>query len=204
MDSDQTFENSDSPRWEPDMAPVKKPIWTAVLGWICVALSSFGLLCGGLGMLMLPFSAQFIEGMLEGDPPPPSMSPSIATIALGLVGLVLTVVLLVASIMLITRRVKARMLFLVYSGIGLPLNFLSFMNQLSIQAADKQWAQDYPSNQMAQNMSTQGSEIGQMIGLGIFMLLGLGWPLFLLMWFGLIKTKPHHITGIMEDDYLDD
>jgi hypothetical protein len=206
MQEEQTFESAgaESPRWEPDMASVKKPLWPAVLGWICIALSSFGLVCGGLSMLMIPFGAMMTEDLLEGDPPPPSMDPSMATIGLGLIGLALALLLLVASIMLVTRRVKSRMLFLVYAGVGLPLNFLAFMNQLAIQAAVEQWVQDYPNNQMSQSMGNPGSQIGQSIALGLFILLGLGWPLFLLLWFGLLKTKPHHITGILEDDeYLD-
>ncbi len=203
MHDEPALESSGQRQWEPDMSLVKKPVWPPVLGGICIALGTFGLLCGGLGLATLPLSTSMVEGMLDGDPLPPSLSPSVTTITLGLVGLVIAIFLVIAGIVLVMRCAKARVLFLVYACLALPLKFISFLNQLHIQAADKQWALDYPDNTIAQNMSSPGTEIGQMVGLGVFILFGLGWPVFLLMWFGLLKTKPHQITGIPEDEYQD-
>jgi hypothetical protein len=200
MEHESQHLTEEQQRWEPDMAPVKKPIWPPVLGGICIALGALGFVCGGLGMLMIPFSASMVENILEGDPPPPSMSPSAYTMVLGVLGVLLSGWLLVAAIMLVMRRYASKMLFLIYACLSLPLSFVSFFNQLSIQAADKQWAQDYAHNPMAAGMNSPGTQAGQMVGLVIFLALGLGWPLFILIWFGLVKTKEHQFTGIDPDE----
>lgn len=203
-DEISTHAEPEQRHWEPDMAPVKRPVWPPVLGGINIALAAFGLVCGGLGMLSLGVFSGMMESQLNGDPLPPSMQLTPYTLALSLLGVVLSVVLLIGSIMLVMRRYKSRMVILTYSLLALPLNFLAFLNQMSIQSATNQWAKDYPNNPVSQSMDPQnnpGAAIGQYIGLGFFLLLGLGWPLFNLIWFSLIKAKEHQYTGI--DPYDD-
>ncbi|MCA9303376.1 MAG: hypothetical protein KC996_04575 [Phycisphaerales bacterium] len=202
-DETQVNETTEHARWEPDMAPVKRPVWCPVLGGFNIALAAFGLVCGGLAMLSVPFLSGMVEKALNGDPLPPSMQLTPYSLALALSGLVLSVVFLIGSIMLVMRRYKSRVVLLVYSALALPLNFLGFLNQLNIQAATEQWAKDFPNNDIARGMdpsNNPGATIGPAIGLGLFLLLGLGWPLFTLVWFSLIKTKEYQYTGIDPDD----
>jgi len=199
QEANQTVES----HWEPDLAPVNRPRWVPVLGGINIALAAFGLVCGGLVMLSVPFFAGMVEDQLNGDPLPPHLVLTPYTLGIALFGLVLSVVLMVGSILLVMRRFKSRMIILIYSVLALPLNFLAFLNQINIQAGVQQWVKDYPNNPMANNFDTAnnaGAAIGQYIGLGLFLLLGLGWPLFMLIWFSLIKTKEYHYTGIDPDE----
>jgi hypothetical protein len=50
-------------------------------------------------------------------------------------------------------------------------------------------------------MQGQGAAAGQLVGLVLLILLGFGVPLFYLIWFGLLKTKPEQITGGDEGVY---
>ncbi len=77
------------------------------------------------------------------------------------------------------------------------------LNQMGKAELNSQWAQEYPSNPMAAGMNGDSSAamITQMISLGLMLLLGVGIPLFYLIWFGLVKTKPEQVTGSEEGVY---
>ena len=123
--------------------------------------------------------------------------------AIGGSGFILALVLLFAGIACVTHRPSTRIMHLVYAGISIPLNIVSYLNQMAKQESLQQWAQDYPDNPIAQSMdpSNAAAAIGQIVGLVFFMLLGIGIPLFYLIWFGLLKTKPIQITGDDEGIY---
>ena len=202
----EVYASDEQTRWEPDMSPVKRPIWPPIMGGICIALGALGFVCGGIGLLVSPFLSDvaggFMEEALQGDPPQPSLSPTPITMLIQGVGVLVSGFFLYAAILLVMRRFRARLLMLIYSVLTIPVGLAAYVNQMSIQAADQQWAKDFPDNMVAQGMNSNSgaAEIGQMVGLVLFILLGLGWPAFLLIWFGLVKTKEHQYTGISTEE----
>jgi hypothetical protein len=121
-------------------------------------------------------------------------------IAIGIFGLALSGMLLFAGILLVGRSPKARMLHLLYALPAIPLNVLSYLNQLEKQASLEQWAADYPDNPIAQGINQQGGGqmVGQICGLSMFMALGLLFPLFIFVWFAAVKVRPEQITGTQD------
>ena len=189
-------------QWE-DVDQLERPKWPKVVGVISILLASLGLTCGGFGLIMAPLSGTLMKGALDGDPLPYGMHMTVLDYAISGLGLTMSVVLLFAGITAVTHRPLTRVLHLVYAGVVIPLGIWSYLNQMSKQELNMQWAQEYPNNPMAQGMSgsNPGTVIGQVIGLTFFLILGIGIPLFYLIWFGLVKTRPEQITGSDEGVY---
>ena len=191
-------------QWEPDELMNPRPKWPEVIGIISIVLAGLGLTCGGIGIIWQGFVAPgFMEQALDGDPFPDAMRLNGVDYTIGGAGLVLSLVLLFAGIACVTHRPVARIMHLVYAGCSIPLNIGSYLNQMAKAESMQQWAQDYPNNPISQSMdpSNPMAAIGQIVGLVLFMLLGLGIPLFYLIWFGLLKTKPEQMTGDEEGIY---
>lgn len=179
------------------------PKWPIPVGIISIALGGLGLICGGLGLAVTPFLGGMMSSQLQGAPLPPSMQFGPVDYALAGVGVVLSVLLLIAGIMLIGRHPVSRWLHLLYAVASIPLTILNLMHQSAKQAAMAQWAADYPDNPMAKaiNSGASGQELGTMIGLCVGGVFGIAFPLFLFVWFMLVKTKPEHITGTQSGVY---
>ena len=200
----QENESNATEQWEPDELMNPRPKWPKAVGVLSIILGSFGLTCGGFGLAMAPLAGKFVKNALEGDPVPYGMQVHAIDFALGGVGLLLSILLLMAGIAAVTRRPITRPLHLTYASCAIPLNIWGALNQMGKQALNEQWAQDYPNNQMAQRIGDSGNagaQIGQIIALVLLLVLGIGIPVFYLIWFGLIKTKPEQITGDEEGVY---
>lgn len=190
-------------QWEPaDL--LDRPRWPKVIGIISIVWGALGLVCGGLGMLVLPFSPKLMGLALEnGEPTPYGNVPTVTDYSIGAIGLGLAVLLLLAGIACVSYRPVTRAMHLIYGLISIPLVAWSYLNQQHKLGLNLQWAKEYPDNSLAQGFAGQGSgaAIGQTIGLVLLIVLGFGVPLFYLIWFGLIKTKPDQITGGDEGVY---
>ena len=145
-----------------------------------------------------------MEGSLNGDPMPDGMVFHAQDYAIAGVSLLLAVLLIFAGIAAVSYRPLTRVLHLVYAGVSLPLTVLSYLNQTAKQASLQEWAQQYPDNPLAQSFdasSNPAASAGQLFGLAILFIFGFGVPVFYLIWFGLIKTKPEQISGGDEGVY---
>jgi hypothetical protein len=174
-----------------------RPKWPTPVAIISIVLAAMGLVCGGLGAASASFFAGMVKDQLNGAPLPPNMVLAPIDYALLFIGFGLAFFLLVSAIVLLRRRYLARPLYIVYALLSLAVNFYGIYLQLDKLAQVKAWAQTYPDNQIAQSMSQPGSQIGNMIGMGIYALLGIGWPLFCILWFALVKTRreQYEVTG---------
>ncbi len=186
---------------EDDFIP--KPKWPLPFGIVSIALGGLGLVCGGLGAIFMPFAGKMVSGQLNGAPLPPSMDFGPLDYTLAGVGLALSILLLIAGILLLGRAPLSRWLYLFYSVAAIPLSILNLMQQSAKQAATVQWAADYPDNQMAQAIANGGpaQEAGQLVGMAFVVLLGIVFPLFVFLWFMLVKPKAEHITGTQTGVY---
>jgi uncharacterized membrane protein len=195
-------ESASVDEWE-SIQVVNRPKWPVVIGIISIIWGGLWLLCGGLGLAFLPFSASLVEPALEGDPLPYGMVPTATDYIIGTIGIIGSLLLLFAGIMAVSRRPLTRPLHLVYGIIAIPLSLWSYMNQMSKAALNAEWAKEFPDNPMAAGMSADSGQVavGQIVGLVMTILLGVCIPLFYLIWFGLIKTKPEQVTGGDEGVY---
>jgi len=181
-----------------------RPRWPKVIGIISIVWGSLGLVCGGLGLVMLPFSEK-LSGMAlkNGEPTPYGNIPTITDYSLAGIGFGLALLLLFAGIACVSYRPTTRVMHLLYGIISIPVVVWSFLNQQHKMELNTQWAKDFPDNPIAQglNSGSGGAAIGPIIGLIFLIVLGFGVPLFYLIWFGLVKTKPEQVTGGDEGVY---
>jgi hypothetical protein len=115
------------------------------------------------------------------------------------VGTMLTLVLLGAGISTIMRKPVGRALHLVYALLAFPLTAANVWNTLQKSGAMAQWVKDYPNNKIAQSQASGGSQIGELIGLAVLLVMGLAWPVFCLIWFGLVKRSTAEMTAGLEN-----
>lgn len=179
------------------------PGWPIPVGIISIAFAGLGLVCGGIGLASMPFLPKMMQGALNGDPLPPTMVFGPMDYAIGGIGLALAIVLLFGGIMLVGRRPIARTLHLVYAVAAMPISILQLVRGFDKQAQMAQWATDYPNNEMAKaiNGGAPGQQIGELVGLILGVGIGIGFPLFVFIWFMLVKPKPTDITGTEEGVY---
>lgn len=164
--------------------PVK---WPKVVGILSIIWASLGLLGGVCGVASLALTPMFMSSVPNFDPNnlPPTMQMTPLKIVLFAAGFGMSGLLLFAGIATLRRRDAGRMAHLVWACGGLMVLLL----QLWVQFADvrpmEAWIAANPKSPFA-----QGGTSGLYIGMGIAVVLGLPWPLFLLIWFGLAKNKP--------------
>ena len=178
-----------------------RPRWPKVIGIISIVWGSLGLVCGGVGTAWAVVAPSFMEQALDGDPMPDGMKMHAADYGIMGLSLGLALLLLFAGIAAVSYRPVTRMMHLTYGLASFPVVIWSYLNNNAKQASLQEWAQQYPDNPVSQSMQGQGAAAGQLVGLVLLILLGFGVPLFYLIWFGLLKTKPEQITGGDEGVY---
>lgn len=180
-----------------DALMAEAPAWPKVVGITSIVWASFWLLCGGCGIGMMFFSKQFLK-MAEaqmGGPPPAVMLPTPLMMGLGVVGVVWTFVLLVAGITTASRRPVGRTLHLVYAVGSIIFSGVSTVVNVQNQAVMNAWAAANPADPWA---AKHNPTMGYVM-LGIMVVVGIGWPIFCLVWFGLVKRTAESMTGGVDE-----
>ncbi len=170
--------------------PPTPPVWPKVIGIISIVFASLGLVCGGCGLIVTPFMGQLMGSAAEGHELPPIYQPNIGNMAYAALGLLSALLLLIAGALTISRKPVGRMLHLVYAIVGIPLTIGGLYIQWKLQRETAAWAaQADPANPFAQQFNSPQAGFGNMIGMAFGAVFGLSYPLFLLVWFGLVKRK---------------
>lgn len=176
--------------------PPDPPMWPKVIGILSIVFGSLGLVCigcGGVGLIMqVAFAAQSEEAM--GGPMPDAMKVPMAQIAMMPIGAILAALLLIAGIMLLKRNHAARMLHLVYSVINIITTIASTIVGIQQIGRLEAWIQDNPDSKWAQ-MAKPEMQLPILIGT---VALSIAYPLFCLVWFGLVKRKGSDIGTARE------
>ncbi|MBY0312564.1 MAG: hypothetical protein K2W85_10875 [Phycisphaerales bacterium] len=185
------------PQESSDFAPiVEAPTWPKVVGIISIVLASLALVCGGCGIIQNA-SAFASGGAVTQLPDGKSIqmpAPSLASVVLGAVGWVWAIPLLVAGIMTVRRAAMGRVLHLVYAALAILITIASIVVTIGdMQRMTAAFAQDPTLKQFS------GMVTGMIYGiLCISTVLGLGYPGFLLVWFGIMGKRPE--VGAMNRD----
>lgn len=195
-DDDDVFVDA-SMAWEGDEPFLDLPGWVKPVGIISILWGALGLFCGVLGVggsILMRQMQQSASNQMQGGFPDVYLNPPASAQAAQVAGMVWAFLLIASGAMLLARKPVARPMHLVYALGAIILTVWGIYEQLQIQIAVRQWIADNPDSDFAR-MSGQGGMMGAFIGIGVGVLLGMAWPIFCLVWFGLVKRKPTDITG---------
>ncbi|MDX2114224.1 MAG: hypothetical protein SFZ24_01205 [Planctomycetota bacterium] len=182
-----------------DPAPYEAPeqAWPKPVGVTSIVIGAVSLTCTACGGAALGLQVAFVAEMAKQFPDgmPPSMGAIEPLMIAQMVGgALVNVVLVVAGAMLVMRKPVARVLHLVYAGLGLIAFATWILLQVQAQVEITEWCKQNPGTKFAQQQQASGP-IGLIIGLGLGVVLGLLWPLFCIVWFGAIKRRDADIAG---------
>ncbi len=194
----------------PDFAP-PPPRWPKPIGVISLVLGIIAVTCGVLGIGMT-FAGSALMGSLMGGQlppgtPPPPMAPPLDAVMLtsAVVGFITNTTLIVAAAALLRRMPKGRSLHLVYALFGIVAAFFGAYaghhGQQTQLAAMEAWLADHGHTEVGQQIAqSQQAQAGvqstmQLVFLAVFTFIALAWPVFCIIWFGMIKRDSDAITG---------
>lgn len=199
MSEEQQQAPADIEQYEEVYADI--PQWPKVVGIISIVLASLGGCCLVGQIVRLALQGAGVGGQervpeeLQKQLDAISMGPA-SMIAMGL-GAVAVAVLMTAGITTVGRKSVGRVLHLVYGGIGIVNVTLSMYISSQIYSRFADYIQQNPSSDLAK---AGGLILGvTKISMGIGVLIGGAYPLFTLIWFGLVKRTHESMTGIPDD-----
>ncbi|MBX3359407.1 MAG: hypothetical protein KF745_13390 [Phycisphaeraceae bacterium] len=168
------------------------PTWPKVVGIISIVWAGIGLTCAGCGVAGLAAQSMFAPQMEEQlGPMPDVMRVSPLMMGQMAIGTAWAFVLLAAGIATVMRKPAGRPLHLVYAIGGLILGIAGIAVQVQHQLAILEFANQNPGNKWIQQSPPVYGWIGVVVGI----VLGLSWPVFCLIWFGLIKKRAADIAA---------
>jgi len=178
---------------------VVPPSWPKWIGILTIVYSVLGIGCTGLAAVFTPMVGGMMEPMLDGAPMPEGLKVGPVDWVLLLSGFAMTVVLLFGGIFCLARRPGCRWMFVLYGLVTIPMSLVNYVRQLDKQESIRQWAERYPDTQYAEMVRAQQSgaaaQVGEIVGLGFVLVLGVLIPLFYLIWFGFVKTRREQYEG---------
>lgn len=177
-----------SPDFDPSLIPDEPARWPAVVGTISIVWASLSVCCmvGFLGMVIF----------FPGDPnqsPPTEITP-LFLFGMGL-GVVLAGLLMAAGIAGVTRRPATRPLHLAYAALALLSVIPGVMQQVQAHADMATWANNHPDTDYGKMYAEFGSYFFP-IGMVCYSVIALPYPLFCLVWFGLVKRSSAEIRPV--------
>ncbi len=179
-----------------DIAPM--PRWPKVVGIISIVWGSIGLICNGLGLassfLFAGMMKSAAEQMNGGMPPQITEINPMILLMYG-VGLVWTILLIVAGAVTVARKPAGRPIHLFWSISNLLIAGWGIFLSVSMQNAIAQWVRDNPTADFSQNYSPMQG----MVGLALGIVLGFAWPLFILVWFLFVKRSNADLAEGVEE-----
>ena len=171
--------------------PSTPPAWPKVVGIISIVWASLGIVCNICGA-----AGQAMQGAIIGMVPPEQqeqMRQQMAaqstplTTALYIFGALVAVLLLAAGITTVQRKPLGRVLHLAYGAIGVLMTIVGTAITISVLNAQVAQLQADPSTPPQQ---LQGMQFGMYFGVVFGACFGLAYPLFCLVWFGMLGKRP--------------
>lgn len=178
-----------------DPALAEPPKWPKVIGIISIVYGGLFTLCGGCGLIAMPFMSTMMAG--AADAPgglPPTMTPSVATYASYAAGTFESLWLLVSGIVLVMRKPAARYCMLAWVAMAIPTAIWGTIIAFDMKQQMAQFAADHPDSPFAKGVGGWTDYIGPAIQLVI----GYSYPLFCLVWFGFVKKDPREYSRGVE------
>jgi len=168
---------------DPMLAP-EPAAWPKHVGLISIIWAALGLTCGGCGVIgiaMQPMFKNMVPPEQQAQMVQPPMSPG--ALPFLLIGAALSVLLLVAGIMTLRRNPTGRMLHLAWAGLILLVIVGSIVDAVLHMPTMEKWVADNPNVPSAKFVNKQAMML-QTVGISALRII---WPVFCLIWFGLVK-----------------
>ncbi len=173
----------DAPAW-PRHIGTLSIIWVVIGG--CCAGCMLALAVASPSLIgMIPDEAQRAKALREQPPQAP-----LALVSLG-ASFLMAFLLLFAGILTLRRQALGRTLHMVWAGLTLVLIAIGLWDGFRHMPALEKWVQENPNVPAAKFMSGPA----MMIQMLIYTAIRLVWPVFCLIWFGLVKRTPETMTG---------
>jgi amino acid transporter len=162
--------------------PEERPSWPKVVGIVSILWGALGLVCNGCGVAS-PLLMGMVQMPPEMGPMPDVMKPGLGQLVLAGIGLAMSVVLIIAGVATLQRQNAGRTLHLLWSVVNLVLVVVAIVMTLIVMGEQAAWVKDNPDSPWAK----QYSPFATYIGIAFTVVLGGAWPVFCLIWFGLVK-----------------
>ncbi len=169
----------------PDLPP-EPPQWPKVIGIVSIVWGILGGACGGCGMTMLFVMPMMLPPEMTKGGLPPTMTPTPTMLAGQGMGLLMAVLLIIAGAATLKRTIQGRTLHMVYACLSFVTVAIALWMNWKNSVDMKTWIANNPDNPMAKQQAQTG-DLSFFIGTGAILVFGLVYPIFLLVWFGLIK-----------------
>lgn len=173
------------------------PGWPRLVGILSIVWGSLGIVCGGCMTLSSAFMRNLLKMAEEQNGPAPEamITPPALVASMGF-GTLVTILLLVAGITTLKRSITGRTLHLIYAVLSILNSVAGLWLSLEQHKAMAEWASQNAGNPYAANANMGG--MNTMIAV-VFTAIAVAYPLFILIWFGLIKRAQASMTGLPDE-----
>jgi hypothetical protein len=191
------------------------PTWPKVVGIISIVLASLGVVCGLCGMVFVVALGPFMQKMGElqaqgggarGGPViptttiPTELVPGPMSVVAAIIGPIGSIVLLVAGITTVRRAASGRSIHLAYVAASLLATALALVGAYQYQASASSFMAAHPDDGWSKFFMSRGGSGGQFVQAIAVSCVGAIYPIFCLVWFGIMGKRPE--VGSMPQEPL--
>ncbi|MGH7241899.1 MAG: hypothetical protein ACREJD_00595 [Phycisphaerales bacterium] len=174
--------------------------WPKVVGIISIVWGGLGITCLACGVGGIFLGTAFLPPEMREKPLPPTMHIAPWQAVLFTIGFFMAIVLIVAGVQTTRRTMAGRSLHLFWAVVSFITVAISmyFAWRQTIQM--EQWLNDNPDSPFA-----KGPRLGRGASMAIALCLnaiGLIWPTFCLIWFGLVKRTKESFGAPPNADFI--
>ena len=172
--------------------------WPKTVGIVSIVWGSFMMMCNGCGLAGPAMQAwgqrQAVANGQKAMDMPAVMNPNTVETVAYVLSIALGAFLMASGIMLVARKPVARAMHLAFGGVWFVVMVVGLVNGIMKMSAIAAFFKDNPDHEMAKWMSpaTMLLTTVAMVGIGAI------WPVFCLVWFGLVKRTARAMTGRVE------
>ena len=180
-----------------DLAPTS---WPKVIGILSIVWGGLGLTCLACGIGGILIGPAMMPPEMREGPLPPSMRIAPWQAGMFAFGFILAILLIVAGVQTMRRNMAGRSLHMLWAAVSILLTLTNIYFGWRQVIEVEQWMRDNPTSPFAKGPQlSRGSSMALVFALnGI----GLIWPTFLLIWFGLLKRTKASFGASPNADFI--
>lgn len=200
-----------------ELQSAEPPAWPKVIGIFSIVWGSLAIICGVCGAVMVFATGPFMEwaaslqsqsgqqgpGVMPTGPLPAELKMNIVTILGAIIAPIGGLVLLFGGISLVQRSPASRTLHIAYALISLLGTSLGMIGAIIYARTINAYVAANPGDAWGVFMSSQsGGTQFQVIQAGVISCFGALYPLFVLVWFLLVKRTNSDLVRVERDPYV--
>jgi hypothetical protein len=187
--------------------PAEPPAWPKVVGIISIVLAALGIPCsgcvsigslGGGALYEWGRQKQIAAKMPDPGEMPSVFQPGVLDVLSAGIWFLGVIVLLVAGIMTVRRKVSGRAAHLAYAAVSIVGTLMYTVSAIMKSQAVADWISHNPGHPFLKQPGAAFA--GNPIGTIVVSLLCLAYPIFIVIWFGAMGKRPE--VGAMSQEPL--